>query len=209
MRSYNPLSVEDIPMDKMSATHSQFRPPPSNPLSDPLMSAPAAGAIARDAEDHRIYLKASHFEIGTDEDAAVAEGRRQSTTMRHFVNPQSLAHTVRREGAGASGLNGSHTISRRNERFEETLDNTITRYPGSNERLTMTSNSRYGQFAQPKRTVPHRPPAQDTMSAYLHPAVVPSVEQQDGSVRFEPIRDFSTVSRRTFVAPEVVIAQAS
>eukprot|EP00842_Homolaphlyctis_polyrhiza_P002598 jgi/Hompol1/3339/HPOL_001578-RA len=120
---YDPINVEKATMDTVSTTHSQFRNP--SELHGKQAALPAAGGLLQG--DNVAYLKSSHFEIGSDDDRSTVDDRLQSTTKRHFVDPQALIHTVRKDGAGSSGLNGGSSFSRDGERFAETLSNTVTR----------------------------------------------------------------------------------
>ncbi|EGF79934.1 expressed protein [Batrachochytrium dendrobatidis JAM81] len=154
------------------------------------------------SNEHMKYLKASHFEIGTSDDSSIDKDRACSTSQCDYTDPYKMLGTVRKDGAGASGLNNGQ-ISRKNESFENTLNNTITRYPQITESYNTITNSRYNVSKYPQtRIVLRRAVGQDTIGDYIHNDVVPIRGSKE--ITFQPIREFSTVNRRTFVAPEVM-----
>ncbi|KAI8927447.1 hypothetical protein BC831DRAFT_452397 [Entophlyctis helioformis] len=202
VQAKNIFNATADPMENVSVAHMDYKPPDMSKVpADPP-----------NHEDHRIYLKSSHFEIGTDkDDPSIGLDRQLSTTRRHYPDPASLAHTVRAEGAGAVGPEGRQMISRRHDCFDETIRNTITRYPNKPDTFVTVNRSTYKAVALPKDD-PHRhqPHTQDMISAYLHPMVVPVPATTDPksagmgtATVYQPIRDFSTVSRRTYIAPEM------
>ncbi|KAH6564699.1 hypothetical protein BASA61_001003 [Batrachochytrium salamandrivorans] len=199
-QSYHPINTSDLKTETQSVSHSEFQAPTREKILESL--AP---------QDHCAYLKASHFEIGTQDSGVSVNDRSYSTASCHYSDPRHKPNSLRKDGAGASGLNRGSMISRRNEDFNETMLNTVTRYPHVPESLTTITNSRYGMFDHPTTRIPLRHPiVHDTMESCIHSSVFP-VPSSKGSteVVFKPIRELSTVTRRTYVAPEVMTFRSS
>ncbi|KAH9248654.1 hypothetical protein BASA81_013684 [Batrachochytrium salamandrivorans] len=162
-QSYHPINTSDLKTETQSVSHSEFQAPTREKILESL--AP---------QDHCAYLKASHFEIGTQDSGVSVNDRSYSTASCHYSDPRHKPNSLRKDGAGASGLNRGSMISRRNEDFNETMLNTVTRYPHVPESLTTITNSRYGMFDHPTTRIPLRHPiVHDTMESCIHSSVFP------------------------------------
>ncbi|KAJ3258399.1 hypothetical protein HK103_003687 [Boothiomyces macroporosus] len=95
-----------------------------------------------------------------------------------------------------AGYGGNHRVTREDDQFQVTVNNTVTRYPFVTDTFETTVQQTYKGFDAP-RPKPFNPP-HDQIEDHLHPQLT-----QCGN-EFKHIREMSTVNRRTFVAPEVM-----
>lgn len=113
---YNPFNVEGIGMNSISMAKTDFVAPDFSKLSS-----------SAEIEANKVYLKSSHIHMGSDEDKANVNDRQFSISKRHFADPATIEQGGRVDGAGSVGVGGKQMMSRKNEKFEYTLGNTITR----------------------------------------------------------------------------------
>ncbi|KAJ3322736.1 hypothetical protein HDV06_002787 [Boothiomyces sp. JEL0866] len=95
-----------------------------------------------------------------------------------------------------AGYGGNQPVTRVNDQFQVTVNNTVTRYPYITDTFETTVQQTYKGLDAP-RSRPYNPP-HDQVEDHLHPQLT-----QCGN-EFKHIRELSTVNRRTFVAPEVM-----
>ena len=80
------------------------------------------------------------------------------------------------------------------------------RYPEIQDTFVTVTNSTYKEFNGPiERPSPYRPPIEDSVKSYIHPEVISVRDPRNPEdVSYKPVEHLSTVSRRTYIAPEVM-----
>lgn len=140
--------------------------------------------------------KKCHFEFKG------AVGKYQSLTHQIFSDPSGKAVDFR--AAGGNGLG----VTRLNDNFSYTVNNTVgryhflTRYPYQNQSdtyQTTVSNAYKGEPVDKRNAIL---PVKSQVEDYIHPSS--SCVQTEKGVEFKTVRELSTVSRRSYVAPEVM-----
>ncbi len=163
---------------------------------------PGGGAVYKEANAiGRSNLKddvSSHFTLESSDN--VEMDHRISHTKNSFLNPASLMGVKDLPGAGASS--GSERVSRVNDGFDVTIENTITRYPFNKDTFSTTFSSTFMPPTDFTRRPPFKPSRTNQLTGHLHPQLV-ALETPNG-LEFKHIRELSTVSRRAYVAPELM-----
>ncbi|KAJ3273797.1 hypothetical protein HDV01_003924 [Terramyces sp. JEL0728] len=95
-----------------------------------------------------------------------------------------------------AGYGGNHSVTRQNDQFQVTVNNTITRYPYFTDTFQTTVQQTYKGLSVPKPSAFN--PPHDQVEGHLHPQITKCGDE------FKHIRELSTVNRRTYVAPEVM-----
>lgn len=145
------------------------------------------------SRENKMYLRTHHFSFGEPE-----KKDRMKTmitlTQSHFKDPSSLVDPSMLH-VTAAGSNGptSKVASTECNNYETTLANTISRYPYDQSSFQTVSSSVYKPLIGAQKATPFKPRA-DLLGDYLHPLVT-----CDG-----PIRELTTVTRRSYVPPEVM-----
>ena len=156
------------------------------------------GYAADDGAENKKYLRTHHFSFGEPDEDDV-ERRIRTTTHSHFLNPTSLKFDPsqdRKDAAGSFGPKTNVASRAQCDNYETTLRNTISRYPYDNSTFQTVSSKAYKTFDSVDRAQPFRPRG-DLVGEYLHPMIAP------GPAR-APIRELTTVTRRSYLPPEVM-----
>lgn len=139
-----------------------------------------------------------HYMVGCS-DKPDRQDQMLSITKKSFGNPQNLGHSSL-ACAGASGCDKPQ--DRSNNDFNVTIENTITRYPYNTDTYSTTFSSTYQPPTDFTRRLPFEPSKTNQLTGHLHPQLV-ALETEHG-LEFKHIRELSSVSRRAYVAPEVM-----
>jgi hypothetical protein len=155
------------------------------------------GVIDQDKiwKNNQMDFKLSHLKLDSE-----PEHKFNATSMTHevFTNPQLQKDSVPLKGAGMTGQ--GERVSRADDMFEVTINNTVTRYPHDNETfLTTVSQTYKGEPTEKRFSIR---PTGTHVDDYIHPYSI--VVQSEKGHHFKYLREMSTVSRRTYVAPEVM-----
>ena len=127
------------------------------------------------------------------------EDQMLSVTKKSFVNPQ----TIPASQVCYAGAHGNEKPQdRSNNSFDVTVANTVTRYPYYNDTFSSTFSSTFKPPTNYTRRLPFEPSKTNQLNGHLHPQLV-AIETENG-LEFKHIRELSSVSRRTYVAPEVM-----
>ena len=146
------------------------------------------------SRENKMYLRTHHFSFGEPEKSNPVQDM-VTLTHSHFKNPSSLKsdpsllHDV---PAGSNGISCKVASSECNN-FETTLLNTISRYPYDKSNYQTVSSSVYKPLTGAEKSFPFKPRA-DLVGDYLHPMVTAN----------GPIRELTTVTRRSYVPPDVM-----
>ena len=134
------------------------------------------------------------FKSGEDEMTAI------SVSKSSFIDPKTIKVPIHTQKVAGTDKNTSE--SARIPSFTTTFENTISDYPTSGSgHYSTTSSEAYTSPIGAPRTFPVIPP-KGSLNFLLHPQQI-AVETENGVV-FHHLRDLSSVSKRTFVPPEVM-----
>ena len=160
-----------------------------------------------DGYDFKAYLRNHKFSLGNDSDSSF---RMNTTTHSHFIKPDSTL-TEKQAAAGSFGPKTNVASRAQCDNWETTLTNTISRllnsnliirYPYDSSTYQTVSSQAYKPLANVERAQPFRPRG-DLVGEYLHPMFQTSTDPIQGT-RNTPIRELTTVSRRSYLPPEVM-----
>jgi hypothetical protein len=143
------------------------------------------------SKENKMYLRTHHFSLGEPEQSDRIQNM-VTLTHSHFKDPSSLASDHSDIAAGSNGPSSKVASSECNN-YETTLANTISRYPYDNSTFQTVSSNVYKPLIGATKAKPFKPRA-DLLGDYLHPLVTSN----------GPIRELTTVTRRSYVPPEVM-----
>jgi hypothetical protein len=155
----------------------------------------AARESAQRCLDTKVYFRDAHFSF---ECGGSMVNPYISCSKSDFLDPKKDDGPI--DAAGRT-KGKSDCISRVDNSFEVTVNKTITRYPYEQKFFDTTTASSYKGKSFPRRQ-PIRP-MKAQLESYIHP-YTPSFAKDGNGTEFVQNRDLSTVSRRTYVAPEVM-----
>ena len=144
------------------------------------------------SRENKMYLRTHHFSFGEPEQSDRIQNM-VTLTHSHFKDPSSLSADHSMQHTIAAGSNGpcSKVTSSACNSYEMTLANTISRYPYDKTSFETVTSNVYKPLIGAERATPFKPRA-DLLGEYLHPQVTSN----------GPIRELTTVTRRSYVPPE-------
>ncbi len=146
------------------------------------------------SKENKMYLRTHHFSLGEPEQSDRSQNM-VTLSHSHFKDPSSLAsdHSMLHDIAAGSNGPSSKVASSECNNYETTFSNTISRYPYDKSTFQTVSSNVYKPLIGAAKAMPFKPRA-DLLGDYLHPMVTSS----------GPIRELTTVTRRSYVPPEVM-----
>ncbi|KAJ3088100.1 hypothetical protein HK102_009588 [Quaeritorhiza haematococci] len=153
-KTYNPVAAA-IAHDDAGATvqtgyssivKSDFQNPTQNTsfstlVQDFRQAAELNTHIGKDIRSHHFNI-GSEFESGSNSRAGSAKGKVLTTQQAHF-SPKPLGQAIH---DAKSAVSAARTRHRENLVFENTLNDTVTRYPADPNTFVSVSKSTYGNF---------------------------------------------------------------
>ncbi|KAJ3372780.1 hypothetical protein HDU91_002140 [Kappamyces sp. JEL0680] len=161
-----------------------------------FINRPGRGDVYKEAlsvcrRNQKDYVS-SHFSLESSDSNSM--DHRVSHTKDAFLNPASI------KDPNLLGAGSNRGVSRVNDGFSTTIENTITRYPYNNDTFSTTFSSAFKPPTDFSRRQPFEPSKTNQLTGHLHPQL--TAHETPSGLEFKHIRELSTVSRRAYVAPE-------
>ena len=161
------------------------------------------GQVFRDAraigKSNQLDDVSCHFFLESSDNADA--DHKISITKNSFTNPASSL--VNNKNVPCAGANhDDKSVSRVMDGFDVTIENTVTRYPYNKDTYSTTFSSNFKPPTDFTRRQPYEPSKINQLTGHLHPQL--TAHEGPNGLEFKHIRELSTVSRRAYIAPEVM-----